>query len=36
MDKKLIIDDREISQTAPSYIIAEMSANHLMDKDRAM
>lgn len=36
MDKKLIIDGREISQTAPSYIIAEMSANHLMDKDRAM
>lgn len=36
MDKKLIIDGREISQTAPAYIIAEMSANHLMDKDRAM
>lgn len=36
MDKKLIVDGREISQTTPSYIIAEMSANHLMDKDRAM
>lgn len=36
MDKKLTIAGREISQDAPAYIIAEMSANHLMDKDRAM
>lgn len=36
MDKKLTIDGREISQDAPAYIIAEMSANHLMDKGRAM
>lgn len=36
MDRKLMIAGREISQDAPAYIIAEMSANHLMDKDRAM
>ena len=36
MDKKLTIGGREISQDAPAYIIAEMSANHLMDKGRAM
>ncbi|MBE5941177.1 MAG: pseudaminic acid synthase [Lachnospiraceae bacterium] len=35
MNKEIYIGDRLISDNAPAYIIAEMSANHLMDFDRA-
>ncbi len=36
MDKEIYIGDRLISEDAPVFIIAEMSANHLMDFDRAV
>lgn len=35
MNKEIQIDGRIISENAPTYIIAEMSANHLMSFDRA-
>lgn len=35
MKKEIRIDNRVISEQSPVYIIAEMSANHLMDFDRA-
>ncbi len=35
MNKSIYIGDRLISDNSPTYIIAEMSANHLMDFDRA-
>lgn len=34
--KKIILNNREISTVSPTFIIAEMSANHLMDFDRAV
>lgn len=36
MDKKITIAGREISENSPAFIIAEMSANHMMDYDRAV
>lgn len=36
MDKEIYIGERLISEDAPVFIIAEMSANHLMDFDRAV
>lgn len=36
MDKEIYIGERLISEEAPAFIIAEMSANHLMDFDRAV
>lgn len=36
MDKEIYIGDRLISEEAPAFIVAEMSANHLMDFDRAV
>lgn len=36
MDKEIYIGERLISREAPAFIIAEMSANHLMDFDRAV
>jgi len=36
MDKEIYIGNRLISEDAPVFIIAEMSANHLMDFDRAV
>lgn len=35
MQKEIHISNRMISENSPAYIIAEMSANHLMDFDRA-
>ncbi len=35
MDKEIYIGGRLVSEEAPAFIIAEMSANHLMDFDRA-
>ncbi len=35
MKKEIHIDNRMISETSPVYVIAEMSANHLMSFDRA-
>lgn len=35
MKKEIYIDKRLINEESPAYIIAEMSANHLMDFDRA-
>ncbi len=35
MNKIITIDGKEIGEGRPTYIIAEMSANHLMDFDRA-
>ena len=35
MSKSFFISDRKIGDEAPAYIIAEMSANHLQDFDRA-
>lgn len=35
MKRQIFIRDREISKEAPVYMIAEMSANHLGDKERA-
>ena len=35
MNKEIIIDNRIISNESPVYIIAEMSANHLMSFERA-
>ncbi|MBQ8147384.1 MAG: pseudaminic acid synthase [Lachnospiraceae bacterium] len=35
MKKNILIGNRHIHEDAPAYIIAEMSANHLMDYDRA-
>lgn len=35
MEKKIQIENRVISEQSPAFIIAEMSANHLMDYDRA-
>ncbi len=35
MKKEMYIGDRLISENSPAYIIAEMSANHLMDFERA-
>lgn len=35
MKKELYIGERMISENSPAYIIAEMSANHLMDFERA-
>ena len=35
MNREINIDGRIISKDSPVYIIAEMSANHLMDFDRA-
>ena len=36
MNKEIIIDGHVISENSPTFIIAEMSANHLMDFDRAV
>ncbi len=36
MNKKIIIDGHCISENSPTFVIAEMSANHLMDFDRAV
>lgn len=36
MKKEIQIGGRVISENAPTFIIAEMSANHLMDYDRAV
>ena len=36
MNKKIIIDGHCISEDSPTFVIAEMSANHLMDFDRAV
>lgn len=36
MKKEIQIGGRIISENAPTFIIAEMSANHLMDYDRAV
>lgn len=35
MRKEMYIDKKKISMDSPTYIIAEMSANHLMDFNRA-
>lgn len=35
MERNIYINNRLISENSPAYIIAEMSANHLMDFDRA-
>ncbi|MDO4285764.1 MAG: pseudaminic acid synthase [Eubacteriales bacterium] len=36
MDKQIQIGSHTISQTSPVFIVAEMSANHLQDYDRAV
>lgn len=36
MDKEIYIGERLISEDTPAFIIAEMSANHLKDFDRAV
>ena len=36
MNKEIVIGERTISENAPVFVIAEMSANHLMDFDRAV
>lgn len=36
MEKEIRIGEHIISETSPAFIIAEMSANHLMDYDRAV
>lgn len=36
MNKEIKIGDRIIGEDTPAFIIAEMSANHLMDYDRAV
>ncbi|MBR1930481.1 MAG: pseudaminic acid synthase [Lachnospiraceae bacterium] len=36
MNKEITIENHIISETSPTFIIAEMSANHLMDFDRAV
>ncbi len=36
MKKEIYIGSRLVSEDAPAFIIAEMSANHLMDFDRAV
>lgn len=36
MNKEIMIGNRRISEDAPTFVIAEMSANHLMDFDRAV
>lgn len=36
MNKEIKIGNRIISENSPTFIIAEMSANHLMDFDRAV
>lgn len=36
MKKEIVIGKRIISEDSPTFIIAEMSANHLMDFDRAV
>lgn len=36
MKKEIMIGNRRISEDSPTFIIAEMSANHLMDFDRAV
>ncbi|MDE6923659.1 MAG: N-acetylneuraminate synthase family protein, partial [Acetatifactor sp.] len=36
MEKEIYIGKRLISEDSPVFVIAEMSANHLMDFDRAV
>ena len=36
MNKEIMIGSRLISESSPTFIIAEMSANHLKDYDRAV
>ena len=36
MEKRITIGNRVISEDSPAFIIAEMSANHNMDFDRAV
>jgi pseudaminic acid synthase len=36
MNKKITINEHLVSEDAPTFIIAEMSANHLMNFDRAV
>lgn len=36
MKKEIMIGNRRIGEDSPTFIIAEMSANHLMDFDRAV
>ncbi len=36
MDKYMEIEGRKIGENYPVFIIAEMSANHLQDYDRAV
>ena len=36
MNKEIMIGNHKISEDSPTFVIAEMSANHLMDFDRAV
>ena len=36
MNKEIYIDGHRIAAGAPTFIVAEMSANHLQDYDRAL
>ncbi len=36
MNKEIVIGNRVINEDSPTFIIAEMSANHLMDYERAV
>ena len=36
MNKEIMIGNHKINEDSPTFVIAEMSANHLMDFDRAV
>lgn len=36
MNKEIMIGNHKTSEDSPTFVIAEMSANHLMDFDRAV
>ena len=36
MNKEIMIGNHKISEDSPTFVIAEMSASHLMDFDRAV
>ena len=36
MNKEIFIGEKRIAADAPAFIVAEMSANHLQDYDRAV
>ena len=36
MNKEIMIGNHKISEDSPTFVNAEMSANHLMDFDRAV